>query len=109
MMPIGSRHVVCARVMASRNSAADSSSQCTDSLLCTAGDCAEPVAAQRMLMPSNKDLYTCSPLMTFEHIVSLVGPGGRMRGALLAVMLLCAPPHSAFRVIRSAGASNPPP
>src|SRR2546425_8046634 len=85
MMPIGSRHVVCARVMASRNSAADSSSQCTDSLLCTADDCAEPVEAQSMLMLSNKDLYTCSPVMTFEHIVSLVGHEGRMRGALLAV------------------------
>ena len=43
-----------------------------------------------MLMLSNKDLYTCSPVMAFEHIVSLVGPGGRMRGAFLALMLLCA-------------------
>ena len=42
-----------------------------------------------MLMLSNKDLNTCSPVMTFEHIVSLVGHGGRMRGSLLAVLLLC--------------------
>ena len=43
-----------------------------------------------MLMPSNKGLYTCSPVMAFEHIVSLVRPRGRMRDALLGLALLSA-------------------
>src|SRR5438093_1307058 len=55
-MPNGSRHVPCARAMASRNSAADSSSQWTESLLCGEGDCAHTVEAQRALMERSRDL-----------------------------------------------------
>src|SRR2546421_11833413 len=46
MMPNGSRQVPCARLMASRNSAAVSSSQWTETLLCGEGDCAHTSEAQ---------------------------------------------------------------
>src|SRR5713101_826453 len=59
-MPNGSRHVPCARPMASRNSLALSSSQCTDNLF-WAGDCAHANEAPRALMETSSVLYTCPP------------------------------------------------
>src|SRR6266496_2719575 len=61
-MPKGSRHVPCARVMASRKSAAVSSSQCTESLLGADGDCADMVDAKSAVIESSDDVRTCSPL-----------------------------------------------
>src|SRR5437870_13691787 len=60
-MPNGSRHVPWARPMASRKSAAVSSSQWTEGLLCTAGDCAHTSEAQRALIETSSDLCTCPP------------------------------------------------
>src|SRR5712671_676542 len=60
MMPNGSRHVPCARAMPSLNSAADSSSQWTESLGC-GGDCAHSIDALSTLMDSNSDLYKDPP------------------------------------------------
>src|SRR3989454_6390807 len=59
-MPNGSRHVPCARPMASRNSPALNSSQCTDNLF-WAGDCAHAIEAPRALMETSSVLYTCPP------------------------------------------------
>src|SRR4029077_8673054 len=50
-------HVPWARPTASRNSAALSSSQCTDSLVCGAGDCATKTETLRTLMESSRVLY----------------------------------------------------
>src|SRR5882762_2766203 len=58
-MPKGSRHVPRARPMASRNSAALSSSQCTDSLVWGDGGdgaCAHTMEAQKALMDSSRVL-----------------------------------------------------
>src|SRR6266699_3135259 len=57
MMPNGSRHVPCARPMASRKSAAVSSSQCTESLLC-GGDCDHRTEAQNRFKATRNDLDT---------------------------------------------------
>src|SRR5947199_10317773 len=63
-MPNGSRHVPCARAMASRKSAAASSSQCTESLLCAeGGDCVHALEAQSALMEGGSDVYKCPPVM----------------------------------------------
>src|SRR5204862_5372591 len=62
-IPNGSRQVPCARAMASLKSAAVSSSQCTEGLLCAAGDCAQRIEAQSALMASSSDLYKCPPAM----------------------------------------------
>src|SRR2546426_945547 len=79
MMPNGSRHAPCARAMASRKSAAVSSSQCTDSLLCAGageGDCAHTIEAQSVVMESSSDLYTCPPAMVI-HDFNAEAEGGR--------------------------------
>src|SRR5437867_5601407 len=58
-MPNGRRQVPCAREMPSRNSAADSSSQCTDNLFCGGGGdgaCAHTMDAQKALMESSRVL-----------------------------------------------------
>src|SRR5205085_354317 len=60
-MPKGSKHVPCARVMASRKSAAVSSSQWTESRPGATGDCAHAVDAKSTAMGSNDDLRTCPP------------------------------------------------
>src|SRR6267378_5714226 len=77
-MPNGSRHVPCPRAMASRKSAAVSSSQCTEGLLCAdggdggdgagedAGDCAHTIEAQSAWMESSSDLYKCPPAMVWN-------------------------------------------
>src|SRR5713226_3103529 len=79
-MPNGSRHVPCARAMASRNSAAASSSQCTESLLCAdgcegagedAGDCPHTIEAQSALMESSSDLYKGPPCDGFEPLADV--------------------------------------
>src|SRR5437867_276271 len=83
-MPNGSRHVPCARVMASRNSAAVSSSQCTESLLCAdgcdgagedAGDCAHKMEAQRALMESSSVLCKGSSNMRGPRVLTLLARG----------------------------------
>src|SRR5437667_11048 len=64
-IPNGSRHVPCARAMASRNSAAVSSSQCTDGLLCAdGGDGAAEVAGAQQL----EDAARCDG----RHVAPLV-------------------------------------
>src|SRR6266702_271306 len=79
-MPNGSTHVPCARVMASRNSAAVSSSQCTESLSCVddgdgagaaAGACAHTMEAQSALMESNSVLCTGSSSMRGPRALTL--------------------------------------
>src|SRR2546425_9446939 len=79
-MPNGSRHVPCARAMASRKSAAVSSSQCTEGLLCAegcnaagedAGDCAHTIEAQSAWMESSSDLYKCPPAMGLNRLYTL--------------------------------------
>src|SRR5438094_9988882 len=72
MMPNGSRQVPCARPMASRNSAAVSSSQWTETLLCGEGDCAHTSEAQSALMEST----------------SVLGKGSSSEGGPRALMLL---------------------
>src|SRR3989454_2454542 len=72
MMPNGSRQVPCARPMASRNSAAVSSSQWTETLLCGEGDCAHTSEAQSALMEST----------------SVLGKGSSSKGGPRALMLL---------------------
>src|SRR2546426_8604360 len=72
MMPNGSRQVPCARLMASRNSAAVSSSQWTETLLCGEGDCAHTSEAQSALMEST----------------SVLGKGSSSEGGPRALMLL---------------------
>src|SRR5437763_7613210 len=62
-MPNGSRQVPCARAMASLKSAAVSSSQCTEGLLCAAGDCAQRIEEQSAFIESSSDLYKCPPAM----------------------------------------------
>src|SRR2546427_2941232 len=68
-IPNGSRHVPCARAMASLKSAAVSSSQCTESLLCAGGgdgagedvgDCAHTIEAHSAVMESSTGLYKWS-------------------------------------------------
>src|SRR6059036_309180 len=76
MMPNGKRHVPCARAMPSRNSAADSSSQCTESLGC-AGDCAhaiDTIGAPSTLMDSSNDLYKGPP----AKVIGQSGPARRL-------------------------------
>src|SRR5437867_526328 len=60
MMPNGSRHVTCARTIASRKSAAVNSSQCTESLLC-GGDCDHRIEAQNRFKATRNDLDTGPP------------------------------------------------
>src|SRR2546428_985032 len=83
-MPNGSRHVPCARVMASRNSAAVSSSQCTEGLSCVddgdgagaaAGACAHTMEAQSALMESNSVLCTGSSNMRGPRALTLRARG----------------------------------
>src|SRR5881396_2498338 len=76
MMPNGSRHVPCARAMASRKSAAVSSSQCTESLLCAESDCAHTIEAQSALMESSSDLYKVSSYDGIEPIVDVTTAPG---------------------------------
>src|ERR1041384_318406 len=66
MIPNGSRHVPCARLMASRKSAADSSSQCTESLV-GAGDCATTTAADKRFKATRIDLDTRPPKEDVER------------------------------------------
>src|SRR5437667_11742567 len=83
-MPNGSRHVPCARPMASRKSAAVSSSQCTDSLFCVdgcdgagaaAGACAHTMEAQSALMESSSVLCTGSSSMRGPRALTLLARG----------------------------------
>src|SRR5256885_9695691 len=92
MMPNGSRHVPWARAMPSLNSAADSSSQCTESLG-AAGDCAHNIEALSTLRDSSNDLDTYPPgnvEAIGEYDERAGKSGGMMRGALFALALLSA-------------------
>src|SRR3989442_8030767 len=89
-IPNGSRHVPCARAMASRKSAAVSSSQCTESLLCAdggdaagedAGDCAHTIAVQSVLMESSSDLYKGPPAMVVSRFVDVTTAATAWKGS----------------------------
>src|SRR6266851_907705 len=82
-MPKGSRHVPRARPMASRNSAALSSSQCTDSLVCGDGGdgaCAPTTEAHRALMESSRVLCKGSSSMRGPAALTLLAGGDSRRG-----------------------------
>src|SRR6266516_2121855 len=60
-MPNGSRQGPCERAIATLISAAVSSVQRTDGLICGEGDCARMVEAQSTQMDSSNDWRTCPP------------------------------------------------
>src|SRR5689334_1618307 len=69
-MPIGSRQVPCARVMASRKSAAVNSSQWTESGR-AAGACANALDANSTDMTSDDDLRTDPPLLVCDRLYQI--------------------------------------
>src|SRR5260370_21804509 len=88
-MPNGSRHVPCARPMASRKSAAVSSSQCTERLLCVdgcvgvgagVGACAHKMEAENALMENSSVLCTDSSSMGGPRAITLRGRGSYCQG-----------------------------
>src|SRR5260370_381133 len=88
-MPNGSRHVPCARPVASRKSAAVSSSQCPERLLCVdgcvgvgaaAGACAHTMEAQNALMENSSVLCTDSSSMGGPRAITLRARGNSCQG-----------------------------